>query len=169
MLISSASPLSNATNGRTNERVVAGQPKIRFSNGVPVLGQNLSENDPNLILAVGPIRQTHPLLVVHHLEFDCGIIDRELQRAGLVYTDVWHRIAQSGMCTMDPYIGAWLRRCCGEEVWPGSSKNTLRLKDMVTLIAPASAHLMASAHTAGADAQMHVAVYFACLKLAGID
>ena len=108
-------------------------------------------------------------IVVHHLEFDCGIIDRELQRAGLVYTDVWHRIARSGMCTMDPYIGAWLRRCCGEEVWPGSSKNTLRLKDMVTLIAPASAHLTASAHTAGADAQMHVAGYFACLKLAGID
>ena len=108
-------------------------------------------------------------IVVHHLEFDCGIIGREFQRAGLGYTDVWCRIARSGMCTMDPYIGAWLRRCCGEEVWPGSSKNTLRLKDMVTLIAPASVHLMASAHTARADAQMHVAVYFACLKLAGID
>ena len=47
-------------------------------------------------------------IVVHHLEFDCGFIDRELQRAGLVYSDVWHRIARSGMCTMDPYIGAWL-------------------------------------------------------------
>ena len=50
-----------------------------------------------------------------------------------------------------------------------SSKNTLRLKDMVTLIAPASAHLLVSAHTAGADAQMHVAVYYACLELAGIE
>ena len=108
-------------------------------------------------------------IIVHHLEFDCSIIGREFQRAGLNYADVWHRVASSGMCTMDPYIGAWLRQCCGEEVWPGASKNTLRLKEIVRMIAPGSANLMAHAHTAGSNAQMHVAVYFACLKLACID
>ena len=108
-------------------------------------------------------------IVVHHLEFDCGVIGRELQRAELSYANVWHRVASSGMCTMDPYIGAWLRQCCGEEVWPGASKNTLRLKEIVRMIAPGSANLMAHAHTAGSNAQMHVAVYFACLKLACID
>ena len=106
-------------------------------------------------------------IVVHHLEFDCGIIGRELQRSGLELTDIWRCIAQEGVCTMDPYIGRWIRMCCGEDVWPGSSKNTLRLKDMVALIAPHSAQLLSSAHTAGADAQLHAAVYFACMHLAG--
>ena len=108
-------------------------------------------------------------IVVHHLEFDCGIIERELLRAGLGRVDVWRRIARSDMCTMDPCIGAWVRMCCGEDIWPGSSKNTMCLKDMVTLIAPTSVQLLELAHTAGADAQMHVAVYCACLELAGIE
>ena len=108
-------------------------------------------------------------IVVHHLEFDCSIIGREFQRAGLNYADVWHRVASSGMCTMDPYIGAWLRQCCSEEVWRRASKNTLRLKDIVRMIAPGSDNLMAFTHMAGANAQMHVAVYFACLELACID
>ena len=58
---------------------------------------------------------------------------------------------------------------CGKDVWPGASKNTLYPKDMVTLIVLTSVQLLASAPTAGAVAQMHVAVYFACLELAGID
>ena len=58
---------------------------------------------------------------------------------------------------------------CGKDVWRGASKNTLYPKDMVTLIVLTSVQLLASAHAASADAQMHAAVYFACLELAGID
>ena len=106
-------------------------------------------------------------LVVHNLEFDCGIIDREMQRSGMTCIDEWRRIATGGVCTMDPHIGRWVCECVGKDT---STKSTtrLRLRGLMTILAPSRADLREKAHTAGADAQMHVVVYIELMRLGGI-
>ena len=53
-------------------------------------------------------------LVVHHLEFDAGIIDRELANSGLErWIPTWDTIARQGFCTMDPDVGMWIQMCRG--------------------------------------------------------
>ena len=65
-------------------------------------------------------------VVIHHLEFDAGIINREFERAGLqCYQAVWAQIARAGMCTMDPAVGKWVRTCLGMEVAPYPNGNTI--------------------------------------------
>ena len=55
-------------------------------------------------------------IVAHHLEFDAGIIDRELANAGLAcWRPQWSAIARKGICTMDPHIGGWVQECMGKD------------------------------------------------------
>ena len=66
-------------------------------------------------------------IVIHHLEFDAGILARELDRAGLDnFQEAWARIAKAGLCTMDPAIGEWVRTCLGMEIAPYESGDTMR-------------------------------------------
>ena len=106
-------------------------------------------------------------VVIHHLEFDAGIINRELERAGLqCYQAVWAQIASAGVCTMDPAVGEWVRTCLGMEVAPYPNGNTMKLDFMLQGLACATSSLLSKRHTAGADAQMHVLLYRALVKLA---
>ena len=49
-------------------------------------------------------------VVIHHLEFDAGLIANELVNAGLEdLMEAWVEIAKKGFCTMDPDVGKWLQ------------------------------------------------------------
>ena len=105
-------------------------------------------------------------VVIHHLEFDAGIINRELDRASLSeLQEIWAYIARGGLCTMDPGIGKWVRQCLGMEIAPYHNSNTMKLNDMLEGLVPQRASLMSSRHSAGVDAQLHVMLYRALLQL----
>ncbi len=53
-------------------------------------------------------------LVAHHLDFDLGVIDNELERTGLAHLrKELGQAARAGCCSMDPEIGRWVRMCFG--------------------------------------------------------
>ena len=55
-------------------------------------------------------------LVAHHLEFDAGIVARELNNAGLGHRlHEWISFVREGFCTMDPGVATWVRECCGTQ------------------------------------------------------
>ena len=109
-------------------------------------------------------------VVIHHLEFDAGLIARELVNAGLDdLVEPWIAIARNGFCTMDPDVGKWLQCCKGRDFEPHESKYVLPLRHMLDLLFPSNdkAHLLKSnLHTAAADAQAHRLVYNALRSLA---
>ena len=110
-------------------------------------------------------------LIVHHLEFDAGIIDRQLSDAGLGHKrGQWANFARNGFCTMDPDVGAWAQRCKGRDVSPDErSAPMMSLKAAVNLLIPKSdlvEALQRYHHTAGADAQLHRLLYIALRSLA---
>ena len=112
-----------------------------------------------------PLHEKGGRVIIHHLEFDAGIISRELDRAGLhSYQTAWHDVASSGLCTMDPMIGKWVRELLGMEMAPYPSGNTMKLDDMLKLL-PESDALRGCRHSAGADAQLHMRVYRALKRL----
>jgi DNA polymerase III epsilon subunit-like protein len=99
-------------------------------------------------------------LVSHHLEFDAGILRREMARAGLAFEEEWSGLVRRrGVCTMCPQIGRWLRECFGRDAGPETAMNTLRLKDMATWLLEPEKRSQIEFHTAGADALMHALVY----------
>ena len=103
-------------------------------------------------------------LVVHHLEFDCGIIARELNRIGLDhFQDTWADLARKGFCTMDPCIGKWLRTCKGLQLAPHYGGNIMKLDDMIRCLVPDT--IFGTRHTAGCDARLHVAVFDALYNM----
>ena len=110
-------------------------------------------------------------LVVHHIEFDAGIIDRQLCDAGLGGKRVeWAAFVRKGFCTMDPDVGAWAQRCMGRDVSPDErSAPMMSLKAAVNLLLPKSElveGLQKHHHTAGADARLHLLLYIALRSLA---
>ncbi len=106
-------------------------------------------------------------VIIHRMEFDAGIINRELERAGLQrYQKVWAQIARVGMCTMDPTVGKWIETCLGMELAPYTIGNTMKLDFMLQGLAPTSLSLLSKRHSAGADAQMHVLLDRAFVQLA---
>ena len=109
-------------------------------------------------------------VVIHHLEFDAGLIARELVNAGLDdLVDPWTAIAQNGFCTMDPDVGKWLQCCKGRDFEAHESKYVLPLRHMLDLLFPSNdkAHLLKpNLDTAAADAQAHRLVYNALRSLA---
>ena len=114
-------------------------------------------------------------LVAHHLEFDAGIIDRELANSGLEqWRPRWRDIAQQGFCTMDPDVGKWVQMCRGRvfDVCEGSVA-VMGLETIINLLAqamPATKQVeefrLHRVHTAGADARMHCLIYIVLRDLA---
>ena len=99
-------------------------------------------------------------MVVHHLEFDCGIISKELSRERLDdLQEEWATIARNGLCTMDPSIGKWVRTCKGLELAPCHSGNTMKLDDMLRCLLPDVCR--GARHSAGCDARLHVLLFAA--------
>ena len=97
-------------------------------------------------------------VVAHHLEFDAGIIAKELERSGLGHLkDQWRKIVASGVCTMDPDIAHWVRDLLGMEqvIW----KSAMKLEEMTRKLVPDCDILLQKKHTAGGDAQMAALLY----------
>ena len=113
-------------------------------------------------------------VVIHNLEFDAGIIDKELTRAGLErWRPLWHDIARQGFCTMDPEVGKWIQMCRGREYdVTQNSHNIMGLTQTVNLLAPffpagtdVNEFRSNKIHTAGADARMHCLIYIVLREL----
>ena len=104
-------------------------------------------------------------VVIHHLEFDAGVIDEELRVAGLDLERLqWHMIANRGICTLDLDLWKWVQHYFGREQERGDKAHVLSLQDAVKLLLPRSSFakaLMEKHHTAGADAQLHRILYIA--------
>ena len=104
-------------------------------------------------------------LVSHHLEFDCGIIDNELQNAGLGHLrEVWGGIAKQGFCTMDPDVGEWVQKSFGRD---GDARTMMSLRTAALLLLPkteTTQRLLEKSHTAGADAQLHRLLFIEMCK-----
>ena len=99
-------------------------------------------------------------LVCHHLEFDAGIIARELCRAGLEDMDkIWTHVARNGVCTMDPTLGKWLKTSLGWELAPHMNGDTMKLDVMLKALAPEALKAISQRHDAGCDARLHVALF----------
>ena len=113
-------------------------------------------------------------LIIHNLEFDAGIIDKELTRAGLErWRPIWHDIARKGFCTMDPDVGKWIQVCRGR-VYDETqdSRNIMGLAQTLNLLAPAfptgndvKEFRASKIHTAGTDARMHALIYIVLREL----
>ena len=94
-------------------------------------------------------------LCAHHLGFDAGIILKEMGRVGLRdRMEEWMQLVSTGLCTMDPSIGQWVREQIG--VWDVPRKIPMRLKDAVAHLLPNHAELLSFHHHAGNDAHMHM-------------
>ena len=101
------------------------------------------------------------------MEFDCGIIDRELQRCSMEQERViFRRCAVAGFCTMNPKIGGWLQTGFGRDAGPEKKTDVMKLKLMVQWLMPESSHLLEKHHTAGADAALHRLLYYKLCDLA---
>ena len=102
-------------------------------------------------------------VIAHQIEFDAGIILRELRRCGMDdHCREWATIARSGFCTMSPVAGRWLREACGLEVGAPTSQPCLPLQLMTQILAPSLLELLAKRHhEAGVDAQVTRSLYLA--------
>ena len=98
-------------------------------------------------------------LVCHQLEFDAGIIARELSRCKMAEASkLWADIARAGICTMDPHIGNWVRQSFNDD---REGTKMYNLKELVRLLVPERKDLLGKHHTAAADACMVLEVAFA--------
>jgi len=111
-------------------------------------------------------------VVIHHLEFDAGIIARELYNTELEnFLPLWRDVARQGFCTMDPEVCGWAQACHGRVFQPHESDNIMKLGKLLELLLWGNEtvqRLTASKklHTAGGDAQAHRLVYVALRSLA---
>ena len=109
-------------------------------------------------------------VIIHHLEFDAGIIEQELLNAGLNdIVPVWVDIATNGYCTMDPGVCKWVQICKGRIFEPHENNNVLSLEKLLDLLLPTNKDVQGikrKLHTAGADAQAHRLIYIALRNLA---
>ncbi len=100
--------------------------------------------------------------------FDAGIIDKELERAGLAeFRPEWKSIVEDGFCTMTPALGKWVFMSFGMDAKDGRDhgQDTMRLQDLVQILIKGHEDLKLKRHTAGADAQMHRLLLIEVLKL----
>ena len=126
------------------------------------------------MLAMKEAHERGGRVIIHHLEFDAGIIDRELGNAKLdSWIPLWRDIAKQGFCTMDPDIGKWIQMCRGR-VFDAyvDSVSVLGLDKTLNLLAPAlpvtkdvEEFRASKIHTAGADARMHCLIYVVLREL----
>ena len=143
--------------GITNEQAI--------TNGSP-LRKVLEE----FMCAVWALHESGGVVVSHHIEFDAGIIDEELQRCGMEqWRERWHTLATKGICTLDLSIQDWFQNVCGRSKGPGEKTLVMNLKGSVMLFygnCQRVQELVKKAHTAGVDAELHVLLYQALRDLA---
>ena len=139
--------------------------ELARTNGLP-LEQVLEK----FMQAVWSLHEAGGVVVSHHIEFDSGVIDEELRRCGMEqWRARWHTLASKGICTLDLNIQDWFQSACGRFKGPGERTLVMNLKDSVMLFYANCAHvkeLVKKAHTAGADAELHVLLYQALRELA---
>lgn len=105
-------------------------------------------------------------VVAHHLEFDAGIISKEIENAGLgARKPEWEAFVRTGFCTMDPALSMWVRECAGTAISPDAHKNIMKLPAMVAALRPYGSWPQWVQHVAGDDAHIHFAVYGALVEL----
>ena len=114
-------------------------------------------------------------LVVHDLELNAGIIERELTNSGF---DRWRlacgTIAQQDFCTMDPEVGMWIQMCYGRVLDVNEeSVSVTGLQAIINLLAPVlpttnevEESRALNIHTTGSDAKMHCLVYLVLREIA---
>ena len=94
----------------------------------------------------------------HQLEFDAGIIDLELARAGLnTKHELWEAAATQGLCTMNPTLTRWCCEIYFEVVGANSilgRGSPVGLSNMVLALLPHEYQMLKSHHDAGFDAKM---------------
>lgn len=107
--------------------------------------------------------------ISHHLEFDAGIIARELVQAGLTSrTRNWMEAVRRGFCTMSPLLGTWLRECQGDQTAAEPNRNILTLPKTVDALRSLGVGQMPhdwKHHSAGSDARTHLEIYRALCEL----
>lgn len=133
-------------------------------------GLPLREVLSRFIQAVRRMEERGGRVVCHHLEFDAGIISKELENADMPEEQAWWaRVAKNGFCTMDPDVGDWVQRCSGRDRDRAEDgRQVMSLQMAVNLLLPkdaATKALLTKLHSAGADAQLHRLIFLAMMKL----
>ena len=106
-------------------------------------------------------------IACHHLEFNCGILAKELTRCDLMEQyAVLKQAACSGLCTMDPEVGRYVLQRVQQEGGPESAKSTMSLRKLVSHVCPQFGYLLRDHHSAGVDAELHYKVARAVQRLA---
>ena len=94
----------------------------------------------------------------HHLDFNMGMIKREMEHAGLDdELDAWSKAATNGFCTMNPDITGWACAELVEHTRHHTSighRRAISLKDMVRALLPGRLGLLNQHHDAGAASRM---------------
>ena len=106
----------------------------------------------------------------HHLEFDAGIILRELRRVGREdLAAEWALIAKAGHCTMNRDLGGWgLPQVSKSSQRSEIEKAFLSMKTVAeALQVPDHAKLLAQHHNAGADSEVVFQIFAAVLRRTG--
>ena len=111
------------------------------------------------------VHQRGGLVVAHQLEFDAGVVWRELRLCGFnALAKQWFDIARwNGFCTMNSPAARWLNEASGLEVGP-TSLPMLGLKKIVPLLTPTLSILLERHHDAEVDAILTRALYLAMLQ-----
>ena len=91
-------------------------------------------------------------LVAHHMEFDAGIIAKEMiSHAMWNLLEKFELFARNGVCTMDPAIGRWVRQSVGEDDGSSKTQNVLALRKLVEYLVPEDRKLLDHHHSAGTN------------------
>ena len=133
-------------------------------------GMQPSQVLEEFMAAAWSVHEAGGVVVSHHLEFDAGIIDEELKRCELkLWRQRWQIIASQGICTLDVDIQEWLQKASGKAQISGEKTLVMSLKDSIGVLYKNDNNirsLLKKAHTAAADAELHVLLLHALRNLA---
>jgi DNA polymerase III epsilon subunit-like protein len=132
-------------------------------------GRPLAEALEKFMTDINPARLRWARLCAHHLEFDAGIILRELQRCVLPdEAAAWEALAHGGYCTMNADLGGWvLPRLTKEAQNEHVGKRFQSLTTMLeALKVDGSDTFLTHHHDAESDAEAAFLIYTAALKYA---
>ena len=104
-------------------------------------------------------------LAAHNFEFDANIILEELGRCSPSLQATWKGAANKhGYCTMNPEVGKWLMKSCGEETKSVYSKHTKGLPWILKRLLPDRKDLIDKHHTAEADAEATALIFTSLMQ-----
>ena len=133
-------------------------------------GMQSSQVLEEFMAAAWSVHEAGGVVVSHHLEFDAGIIDEELKRCDLnSWRQRWQIVASQGICTLDLDIQEWLQKASGKPQTTGEKSLVMSLKDSIGLLYKNDDNirsLLQKAHTAAADAELHILLLCALRNLA---